>query len=239
MSSGRHPAKQLSSSLPSCALRLRLGRLRSSCAGQKDMALSPLRLATSNLSNTSSKSASILGISFERAGRPDKRPAASSPPLKRNLDYISILIIGLSDRAASHGLALPWRLDLHGFVLLGALGVLGCLQHHDALATNEVFWAPPLIGVYLTCDCRCPLVGLGFGRGVHTGEPDNLDVLSIDLEGPHEPIAELGLLLLNVDQRGLVSAVVEDLLDLHVHPETQLLVSFEPVTCNSSALNGL
>src|SRR5829696_979237 len=177
MSSGRHPAKQLSSSLPSCALRLRLGRLRSSCAGQKDMALSPLRVATSNLSNTSSKSASILGVSFERAGRPDKRPAASSPLLKRNLDYISILIIGLSDRAASHGLALPWRLDLHGFVLLGALGVLGCLQHHDALATNEVFRSPPELEVYLTSDCDCPLVRFRLRAGRHTGEADDLGVL--------------------------------------------------------------
>src|SRR5215212_8376103 len=136
MFSGRHLAKQCSKSLLFSTLRLRLGLWWSSCAGQKDIAFSPLRLATSNLSNTFSKSASILGVSFERAGRPDKRPAASSPLLKRNLDYVSLVIIGLRNRAASHGLALPWRLDLHDLVLLTALGVLGCLEHHDTLATD-------------------------------------------------------------------------------------------------------
>src|SRR5215212_6056379 len=121
MSAGRHPAKQCSRSLPFSAFRLRLGLLRSSWVGQKHIAFSPLRVATSNLSNTSSKSASILGVSFEGAGRPDKRPAASSPLLKRNLDYVSLVIIGLRNRAASHGLALLWRLNLHNFVFLGAL----------------------------------------------------------------------------------------------------------------------
>src|SRR5215208_1822206 len=136
MSSGRHPAKQLSSSLPSCALRLRLGLLRSSWAGQKDIAFSPLRVATSNLSNTSSKSASILGVSFERAGRPDKRPAASFPSLKRNLNQISFPPLGVLLRVGGRGLVLPWRLDLHNLVLLSALGVLGCLKDYDTLATD-------------------------------------------------------------------------------------------------------
>src|SRR5215217_329814 len=69
MSSGWHPAKQCNSSLPFSALRLRLGLLRSLWAGQKDMAFSPFRLATLNLSSTFSKFANIVGVSFERAGR--------------------------------------------------------------------------------------------------------------------------------------------------------------------------
>ena len=43
--------------------------LRSSWAGQKHIAFSPLRLCTFNLSSTFSKSANILGVSFERVGR--------------------------------------------------------------------------------------------------------------------------------------------------------------------------
>src|SRR5215211_2997222 len=136
MSSGWHPAKQLSSSLPSCALRLRLGLWWSSCAGQKDIAFSSLRAATFNLSNTSSKSASILGVSFKWAGRPGKRPAASSPPLKRNLNQISLRLLGILLRVGGRGLVLPWRLDLHNLVLLRALGVLGCLEHYDTLPTD-------------------------------------------------------------------------------------------------------
>src|SRR5215207_4032461 len=143
MSSGWHPAKQCRSSLPSSALRLRLGVLRSSWAGQKDIAFSPLRVATSNLSNTSSKSASILGVSFKWAGRPDKRPAASFLSLQRNLNQISLRPLGILLRVGGRGLALPGRLDLHNLVLLVTLSVLGCLKHHDALATDEVFWTPP------------------------------------------------------------------------------------------------
>src|SRR5215213_790520 len=67
-SSGWHPAKQCRSSLPFSALILRQGFLLSSCAGQKHIAFSPLRLATLSLSSTSSKSANILGVSFEQVG---------------------------------------------------------------------------------------------------------------------------------------------------------------------------
>src|SRR5215218_4795290 len=142
MSSGRHPAKQLSSSLPSCALRLRLGRLRSSCAGQKHMAFSPLRVATSNLSNTSSKSASILGVSFVRAGRlAEDAPRNASPPLERDPDYLSLRPVSLAFRGS--WLVRPRRLDPDYLVLLDTLSVLGCLKHHNALAADEVLRSPP------------------------------------------------------------------------------------------------
>jgi hypothetical protein len=38
-------------------------------------------------------------------------------------------------------------------------------------------------------------------------------------------------------QLGVVRTVLQDLLHLHVHPETQLVGSFEPVTCDSSPLD--
>src|SRR5215216_2440691 len=156
------------------------------------------------------------------------------PPLQRNLDYISLWIVGLPGRAVGQGLALLWRLDLHDLILLGALSVLGCLEHDHALATDEVLRSPPSLWVYLPCYCDRPLVGFGLGGGAHASEPDHLGVLFSNLEGPHQPVAELGLLLLYVHQLGVVSAILKNLLHLHVHPETQFLVSFEPVTCNSS-----
>src|SRR5215207_7825083 len=117
------------------------------------------------------------------------------PPLKRNLDYISLWIVGLPGRAVGQGLALPGRLDLDDLVLLSALSILGCLKHHDALASDEVFRSPPCLWVYLTCYCDRPLVGLRLRAGRHTGEADHLSVLPSNLEGPHQPVAELGLLL--------------------------------------------
>lgn len=80
-----HPAKQCSKSLLFSTLRLRLGLWWSSCAGQKDIAFSPLRLAMFNLSSTSSKSANMLSVSFEQRGAWHQTPRAMHPPLEGNL----------------------------------------------------------------------------------------------------------------------------------------------------------
>src|SRR5215211_8604787 len=163
-----------------------------------------------------------------------RRPAAMMcSTLKRNLDDVSFSVRGLPDEVGGSSPVLLRRLDLDDLVLLGTLSVLGCLKHHDALATDEVFWTPPELGVYLPSDGHCPLVRLGLRAGRHTGEADYLGVLSSNLERPHQPDAELGLLLLDVHHPGVVGAVLEDFLYLHVHPKTQLLVSFEPVDSDS------
>src|SRR5215204_2772949 len=160
-------------------------------------------------------------------------------PLKRNLDDVSFRVRGLPGGVGGSAPVLPWRLDLDDLVLRGALGVLGRLKHHDALTADEVFWTPPKLGIYLPYDCRCPLVGLRLRGRAHAGEPDYLGVLSVNSEGPHQPVAEFRFLLLDDDQLGVVGAILQDLFNPHIHSETQLLVSFEPVTCNSSALDGL
>src|SRR5215211_198068 len=196
------------------------------------MAFSPLRLATFSLSSTSSKSANILSVSFERAGRPDKRPAASFPPLKRNLNHISLRPLRALLRVGGLGLTLPRRLDLDDLVLLGALRILRSLKHHYALSPDEVLGAPADLGVYLSSDGCCPLISLGLCGGAHAGEADHLGALSCNLEGPHQPVTKLGLFLFDVHQFGVVSAVFEDLLHPYVHAETHYSVSFELFTCN-------
>src|ERR687898_150179 len=142
-------------------------------------------------------------------------------PLKRNLDDVSFRVRGLPGGVGGSAPVLPWRLDLDDLVLLTALGVHGCLKHHHTLATDEVFWTPPEFGVYLPCDCDGPLVSVSFGGRAHARKAHDLGVLSIDLEGPHEALSELRLLLLDVHQLGVVSAVLKNLLHLHIHPETQ------------------
>src|SRR5215218_8976706 len=156
MSSGRHPAKQCIRSLPFSAFRLRLGVLRSSWAGQKDIAFSPLRLATRNLASTSSKSANKLGVSFEWAGRLAQDAPRNAPPLERDLYQVSLRSLRVLLGVGSIDLALPRRLDPHNLVLPGALGVLCCLAHHHALPTDEVLRPPPKLWVYHSCYCGRP-----------------------------------------------------------------------------------
>src|SRR5215204_4095510 len=107
---------------------------------------------------------------------------------------------------------LPRRLHVDDLVLLGALGVLGYFEDHGAIAADDVLGSPTDLGVYLAHDRRCPLISLGFRRRTHAGEPDDLGVLTGYLEGPHQPVAEFCLLLLDVRQLSRVRSVLEDLI---------------------------
>src|SRR5215216_2749165 len=111
------------------------------------MAFSPLRLATSNLSSTFSKSANMLSVSFERAGRLSGRPASSVPPLKRNLNQVFLRLLGLLIRTGGRRHALASRLDFDDLVLLDAVSVLGNFEHHHTLAADKVLRSPPELRV--------------------------------------------------------------------------------------------
>src|SRR5215208_6438147 len=117
----------------------------------------------------------------------------------------------------------PWRLHLDDFVLLGALGVLGYFEDHGAIAADDILGSPTDLGVYYAHDRRCPLKSLRFRGRTHAGEADHLSVLAEDLEGPHQPLAELRLLLLDVRQLGGVRSVLKDLILTYIHSNTQRL----------------
>src|SRR5215204_780695 len=160
-------------------------------------------------------------------------------PLKRDLYQVALWALRVLLGLGRVDLVLPRRLDLHNLVLLGALGVFARLEHYHALPADKIFRSPPELGVYFPRYCARPLVGLGLRAWRHTGEADHLSILSVDLEGPHEAVAELCLLLLYIDQLGVVSAVLKNLLHLHVHPETHVLASFELVTYYSADSFGI
>ena len=77
ISSNLQPTKQCKSTLPSSPMpTLRLGLLRSSCAGQNAVALFPLREATFSLLNAFSKLDNITVAPSKGGGTP-QRPTAS------------------------------------------------------------------------------------------------------------------------------------------------------------------
>lgn len=97
-------------------------------------------------------------------------------------------------------LSLLGRLDLDDLVLLDTLGVLGDLQDHDALATDNVLGFPAHLRVYIAHDGLGPSLGVGLGARGHAGEADDLSILLGEAKGPHQALAEFGVLRLDVSR---------------------------------------